>query len=257
MRIKLLLAVIFLLVSTHSAFAAGGACPTSASYLNATNPTSSLVTLASQGITACFYIAANGSDSNNGTSEATPWLHAPGMTSCTGSCASNAPSGGTGYIFRGGDTWHFGTSLALLPTRMAGIGLGTENLNRLRSTWESIRTGIRKFLGPAYSQRRQPHQGVSRGRSMFGGELRERGDQRSLQPDDLVQLDCVECLDDFEITGFCWNNETNVGNGGNVMLSYYSGAGQGTVTPYFFVPDGFMYTAGRIPPEERRTARPG
>ena len=38
MRIKLLLAFIFLLASTHPAFAAGGACPTSASYLNTTNP---------------------------------------------------------------------------------------------------------------------------------------------------------------------------------------------------------------------------
>src|ERR1700688_3928601 len=103
MRIKLLLAGIFLLVSTHSAVAAGGACPTSASYLNSTNPASSLVTLSSLGITSCYYIAANGSDSNNGTSETTPWLHAPGMTSCTGTCGSNSPSGGNGYIFPGSD----------------------------------------------------------------------------------------------------------------------------------------------------------
>ncbi len=38
-----------------------------------------------------YYIAANGSDSNNGTSKTTPWLHAPGMPSCTGTCASTTP----------------------------------------------------------------------------------------------------------------------------------------------------------------------
>jgi hypothetical protein len=52
------------------------------------------------------YVAANGSDSNNGTSEQTPWLHAPGMPSCTASCASYTPQAGDQFIFRGGDTWH-------------------------------------------------------------------------------------------------------------------------------------------------------
>ena len=54
-----------------------------------------------------YYIAANGSDSNNGTSQTTPWLHAPGMPSCTGTCASTTPQAGDSFIFRGGDTWHF------------------------------------------------------------------------------------------------------------------------------------------------------
>jgi hypothetical protein len=56
------------------------------------------------------YIAATGSDSNNGTSTSTPWLHAPGMSACTGSCASYTPAAGDQFIFRGGDTWHFGNS---------------------------------------------------------------------------------------------------------------------------------------------------
>lgn len=59
-----------------------------------------------------YYIAANGSDSNNGTSKTTPWLHAPGMPKCAGTCASNTPGPGDSYIFRGGDTWHFGNSSA-------------------------------------------------------------------------------------------------------------------------------------------------
>ena len=57
-----------------------------------------------------YYIAANGSDSNNGTSKTTPWLHAPGMTGCAVTCASTTPQPGDSLIFRGGDTWHYGNS---------------------------------------------------------------------------------------------------------------------------------------------------
>lgn len=61
----------------------------------------------------CFFIAANGSDSNSGASESSPWLHAPGMANCAAICASTTIAGGKGFIFRGGDTWHFGNSGAL------------------------------------------------------------------------------------------------------------------------------------------------
>jgi len=91
--------VMFLLFSSPSASAAtgvGGACPSG-------------VTV---GVTSCFFIAANGLDSNSGTSESSPWLHAPGMSSCSASCAAVTPSAGQGFIFRGGDTWHFGASTA-------------------------------------------------------------------------------------------------------------------------------------------------
>jgi hypothetical protein len=52
-----------------------------------------------------YYIASNGSDSNNGTSKTTPWLHAPGMKICSNACASANPKPGDQFIFRGGDTW--------------------------------------------------------------------------------------------------------------------------------------------------------
>ncbi len=51
------------------------------------------------------YIAANGADSNNGTSETTPWSHAPGMANCASACASYTPVAGDQFILRGGDTW--------------------------------------------------------------------------------------------------------------------------------------------------------
>ncbi|MGA9882410.1 MAG: hypothetical protein WBQ34_01695 [Candidatus Acidiferrales bacterium] len=53
-----------------------------------------------------YYIAANGSDSNSGTVNTSPWLHAPGMPNCTANCASKTPQPGDSFIFRGGDAWH-------------------------------------------------------------------------------------------------------------------------------------------------------
>jgi hypothetical protein len=92
-----------------SAFAAGGTCPSGANYLNSARQ---LVTLASLGVTNCYYIAANGSDSNPGTSETSPWAHSPGMSTCTGNCAAITPAAGQGFIFRGGDTWN-GSNLGI------------------------------------------------------------------------------------------------------------------------------------------------
>src|SRR5208337_4960412 len=98
--------LLLLLLFAGRAYA--GTCPTGANYLNLTTaaPTDSLVTLASLGITNCYYIAANGNDSNSGTSESSPWLHAPGMYStCSGSCATvqtavYSNGSGYGFIFR-------------------------------------------------------------------------------------------------------------------------------------------------------------
>jgi hypothetical protein len=59
-----------------------------------------------------YYIAANGSDSNSGTTTSTPWLHAPGMPKCTANCAAHTPVSGDRFVLRGGDTWHFGNSAA-------------------------------------------------------------------------------------------------------------------------------------------------
>jgi hypothetical protein len=51
------------------------------------------------------YIAASGSDTNDGASKSTPWAHAPGMANCGGTCGSYTPAPGDQFIFRGGDTW--------------------------------------------------------------------------------------------------------------------------------------------------------
>jgi hypothetical protein len=94
---------LFVLLAIKPSFAAGGACPSG----NVTiDPTGKPITLASLGVTSCFYISkSTGSDTNAGTSEATPWAHLPGMPSCTGTCSSTTPSAGEGFILRGGETW--------------------------------------------------------------------------------------------------------------------------------------------------------
>src|ERR1700691_4377748 len=48
------------------------------------------------------YIATNGSDSNGGTSESSPWAHLPGMLTWTG---SYKPVAGDTFILRGCDVW--------------------------------------------------------------------------------------------------------------------------------------------------------
>jgi hypothetical protein len=67
-----------------------------------------------------YYIASSGSDSNSGTSKTAPWLHAPGMPKCTATCASVKPAPGDSYIFRGGDTWHFGASSTMTYVGSSG-----------------------------------------------------------------------------------------------------------------------------------------
>lgn len=114
---KIILALLFLLLALP-AFAAGGACPSGANYTNPANPTGSFVTLSSLGVTSCYYVAANGSDTNSGTSESSPFLHSPGMANCSSNCASVSLAAGLGIIFHGGDTWHFGNSSA---TPYAGV----------------------------------------------------------------------------------------------------------------------------------------
>jgi hypothetical protein len=107
MRFATFMAFIF---SVGSAFAAGGTCPSGANYINPSNPTGPMVTLSSLGVMKCYFIAAIGADTNTGTTEGSPWLHAPGMPNCSGNCATVTPAAGEGFIFRGGDTWHFGNS---------------------------------------------------------------------------------------------------------------------------------------------------
>jgi hypothetical protein len=105
MKLRWFIPLLFVL----PAFAAGGTCPSGANYVNPANPTGSLVTLSSLGITSCYFFSfSSGSDSNNGTSESTPQKNLPCMYDAyTGSLQTvlNAGAAGLGFIMKGGDTW--------------------------------------------------------------------------------------------------------------------------------------------------------
>ncbi len=92
----------------------------------------------------CYFIAANGADTNTGTDEQHPWLHAPGMPTCASNCAATKPAPGNGFIFRGGDTWHFGNS------GLAPYTGGTWSVNQWAGTdtscmYEGTQTGCVYF----------------------------------------------------------------------------------------------------------------
>jgi hypothetical protein len=128
------------LLRAGSAFAAGGACPSGANYLSQSVDAQELplVTLASLGVTSCYYIAASGSDSNSGLSEASPLAHLPGMPTCTGNCAAVTPAAGQGFIFRGGDTWgtdDLGLSWKWSGTSSAPIYIGVDTGWHSGSSW--------------------------------------------------------------------------------------------------------------------------
>jgi len=180
-------------------FAAGGACPTAANYLNPANPGGNKITLAGIGVTNCFYIAANGSDSNNGTSEATPWLHAPGMSSCTGTCKSTTPAAGEGFIFRGGDTWHSGNSGASPYTG------GTWNWNWSGTSGNHIYIGVDQtwFSGSGWA--RPIINGDNPLNSVSGSGAGVSSCQYGGGGANLVNLSAIyEHFDNFELLGMCW-----------------------------------------------------
>ena len=52
-----------------------------------------------------WYVSAAGSDSNTGADPSHTWAHAPGMTGCTGTCASNVLLPGDVIYLNRGDTW--------------------------------------------------------------------------------------------------------------------------------------------------------
>lgn len=228
---KLWMVMVVLVVSPLTVFGAGGACPSGANYRSLSNPTGPLVTLSTFGVTSCYFIAANGSDSNNGTSESTPWLHAPGMAACTAACASVTPAAGEGFIFRGGDTWHFGNSSASPYT-----GGGWEWFTWSGTSSNYIYIGV----DPSW------YSGSSWARPILNGDNPTSSSPvssctyqvahnpiDSQGPTNIVfDLESVGygIFDDFEMTGLCWNSNDNAGGTGGAYVKYSGNAsGSGNV----------------------------
>jgi hypothetical protein len=90
-----------------------------------------------------YYVAANGSDANSGTSKTTPWLHAPGMPGCSGTCASTTPTAGDSFILRGGDIW---TVSGQWTWSWSGTSGSPISIGGLDQTWYSGSSWTRPIL---------------------------------------------------------------------------------------------------------------
>lgn len=181
---------IFLLVIsslTSVAFAAGGSCPASVP----------------AGVTSCYYAdSASGSDSNTGTSESSPWQHLPGMTGCSGNCASTTPAAGEGFIAKGGSTWHqsSGTPTGLpwnwnwSGTSSAPVYIGVD------TGWYSGSAWARPILTED-----NPLSSVMLTSCTYDDSTTEA-----------VKLSgSYITFDNFELTGKCWSGRTSVPSDGS------------------------------------------
>jgi hypothetical protein len=218
-----LLGVALLLVLYCSlAQASGGACP-------ASSPVA--------GNNSCFFIAANGSDNNSGTDEASPWQHAPGMPACSGQCLTERTAlggswnnfgqshPGVGFIFKGGDTWHFGNPSAT-PYTGGTYYNGWGGNNNATCAYEGVQTGC-FYIGVDTSW----FSGGSWTRPIFTGDnplatspvascpFPTIGGGASLPqvPNNIIMVEANDTqggviVDSFEFTGLCSNDTTGSGN---------------------------------------------
>ncbi len=210
---------VFSLISI-SAFATGGACPASAPVTG----------------NNCYFIAATGSDANNGTSESTPWLHAPGMPNCTGKCALVTPTAGQGFIFRGGDTWHFGNS-ALSPYTGGALDLYSLNWgSETTCVYEGTQTGciyygvdLTWFTGSSWSRPVFTGDNPTSTSLVSSCAHQIPATGRYVGDNVMISQSPNSILDNFELKGLC-SSDLNVTSGSNdtyvaVLTSGVAGTG--------------------------------
>jgi hypothetical protein len=180
-----------------------------------------------------YYIAANGSDSNSGTSQTSPWLHAPGMNGCSANCASTTPQAGDKFIFRGGDTWHAESAAGSpvgLPWHWNWSGSSSQcQLNPHAGT--VVKTSC-IYLGVNTSW----SSGSSWSRPQFAMDNPQTTSRPSGCKYDDTNVNGIELgssnyvvIDNFELLGECWQGSTDAnfidtrGNGVEVSNSYFHG----------------------------------
>jgi hypothetical protein len=219
---RFLYLALLVLLAPVAAMAAGGTCPASSVSYDSRTPSATPGPLSAIGVTSCFFVASNGSDSNDGLSEASghPWLHAPGMPNCSGVCASTTITAGEGIIVRGNDVWHVGNS-ALTP--YTG---GIWNFNTTGNSTNLIYIGV----DPTWFS------GASFGRPVLNGD-------NPVTAGGIV-ASCAfpagtnfwffgflgseyTVLDNFEFTGLCWNDTPNNSNQ-HAYLKHFGGNSQKT-----------------------------
>jgi hypothetical protein len=172
-----------------------------------------------------YYIAANGSDSNNGTSTSAPWLHVPGMRGCSANCASKTPAAGDKFILRGGDVWHFSTSNGVqgLPWSLPASNGSASNAiyYGVDHTWYStsacgaswcrpVLDGDNPITYPPNPLSRSNVAACATGAMANGSMISDNGQWT--------------VIDDLELRGYCWN--TNPGYMSHCIISEDQGNGR-------------------------------
>jgi hypothetical protein len=123
-----------------------------------------------------YYIDyGSGSDSNNGTSKASPWQNAPGMQTCASLCNSTIINGGDSIILKGGVTWPNASFMWALPGGATGnpVYIGVDK------TWYAGTSWARPILSP--------------GGIVIGNNYNT-----------MFSVPANVTIDNFEITGFYW-----------------------------------------------------
>jgi len=156
------------------------------------------------------YIAANGSDSNNGTNQTSAWLHAPGMAGCTANCAAYTPVPGDQFIFRGGDTWHYSAGSPVgLPWTWHWSGSAGNNIYLgTDSSWYSGGSFKRPILTMD-----NPLSSV-----LLSSCAYDDVDKQAVVLNNVSYV----TLDDFEFTGKCWSGDPDPNATLNITTATHS-----------------------------------
>jgi hypothetical protein len=150
------------------------------------------------GVTKCYFIDyAVGSDANNGTTESTPWQHAPGFANATGTVAAHTPSAGEGWIFKGGVTVDYHAWPAFVPYGGTASNPTYVGVDRAWYTGGS-------WTRPIFSG---------------GGASGYHADTAGLISDSAHHTSHF-IIDSIEFTGLYWN--TSCGGDGSTACSYLS-----------------------------------
>jgi hypothetical protein len=178
----------------------------------------------------CYFIAANGSDSNSGTSESTPWLHAPGMPNCAGVCATVTPSAGQGFIFRGGDSWHFGNS-GLAPYTGGTWNMDPHDGNEASCVYEGTQTGciyygvdLTWFTGASWT-RPILNADNATSTSLVSSCSFQIANGTNGSHNQFVVLARAAIFDNFEMRGLCSNEPGDPATNSTYLVFYGNGNG--------------------------------
>lgn len=195
-----------------------------------------LLSLAISAWGGTYYVAASGSDSNNGTSKTTPWLHAPGMPNCSSNCAAFNPSSGDKIVLRGGDTWHFGNSSAIPYTG------GGWDINRWWGTdtsciYESTQTGCiywgvdnTWFTGASWTRPILTADNPTSRSNVGTCTYQVAGSFWGANT--FVQLGVATIFDNFEMTGMCSSRSSVTPGMTDVYIAYGGSGTNGTGTAF-------------------------